>query len=445
MLKIEKKEKSRESVCLLINFLITMFMAFLFYYIWYKYYRDRVYFYRKGNWIILGVYILSLVFFNNTFGGFRLGYAKMKDIIFSQCLSLGFSNLIVYIEAIIAEKFFLPIRGFAIYYSIQIFLTVILNILIDKTYYSIYKPRNTVLITDEEFSSLFFKIEKNQNRAFKIIDTIDFNKYAKNKDVLLSYESVLVSGLQIKQKEEIIKHCYDLTMPVYVVPDIYEVIMNNAHNIYLIDNPILKSNNFGPSQLSKIIKRAIDILFAVLMLIITSPIFLITSIAIKLNDGGPILYKQVRLTQHGREFKILKFRSMKIDAEKDGKARLASEHDDRITSVGHFIRACRIDELPQLINILKGDMSVVGPRPERPEIVKEILKDVPEFNYRLKVKAGLTGFAQVYGKYNTKLKDKLLLDLYYIENFSMLLDLKIMFLTFKILFVKDSTEGVEDE
>ena len=223
------------------------------------------------------------------------------------------------------------------------------------------------------------------------------------------------------------------------------MIVNSAKSVYLVDTPVFRTNNFGPGQLEKVVKRLWDIIFAVIFLCLTSPILLITALAVKLQDGGPVFYKQVRLTQYGRHFEIIKFRSMRIDAEKDGVARLAAENDDRITKVGKFIRKTRIDELPQLINILKGDMSVVGPRPERPEIASEILKEVPEFNYRLGVKAGLTGYAQVYGKYNTKLRDKLLFDLIYIENFSILLDIRIMFLTFKIIFKKDSTEGVSAE
>ena len=157
------------------------------------------------------------------------------------------------------------------------------------------------------------------------------------------------------------------------------------------------------------------------------------------------MYKQIRCTLDQREFHILKFRSMKTDAEKDGVARLASKNDSRITPVGKFIRKCRIDELPQLINILRGDMSFIGPRPERPEIIDRYLEVMPEFAYRMKVKAGLAGFAQVYGKYNTSPYDKLKLDLTYIENYSVWLDIKLMLLTLKILFWPDSTEGIEEE
>ena len=136
------------------------------------------------------------------------------------------------------------------------------------------------------------------------------------------------------------------------------------------------------------------------------------------------------------------FRILNHGAEKDGHARLASEKDDRILPVGRFLRATRLDELPQLINILKGEMSVVGPRPERPELAEEIEKELPEFAYRLKVKAGLTGYAQIYGKYNTTSYDKLKLDLTYIRNYSFFLDLKLMIMTPKIMLMKESTEGV---
>ena len=160
-------------------------------------------------------------------------------------------------------------------------------------------------------------------------------------------------------------------------------------------------------------------------------------------DGGPVLYKQIRCTRDAKEFKILKFRSMRVDAEKDGVARLAAKNDSRITPVGKFIRAVRIDELPQLINILKGEMSFIGPRPERPEIIAQYMEEMPEFAFRMKVKAGLAGYAQVYGKYNTTPYDKLKLDLTYIENYTVWLDIRLMLLTLKILFKAESTEGVE--
>ena len=188
-----------------------------------------------------------------------------------------------------------------------------------------------------------------------------------------------------------------------------------------------------------------DVVISAVLLVIASPFMLLTAIAVKACDGGPVIFSQERVTVDGRRFRVYKFRSMIVNAEKDGVAVLASQHDSRITPVGKVIRATRLDELPQLYNILRGDMSLVGPRPERPEIMKKYEESIPEFSYRLKVKAGLTGYAQVYGKYNTTAYDKLKMDLMYIENYSLLMDLKLLFMTVKVMFMKESTEGLSKE
>ncbi len=211
----------------------------------------------------------------------------------------------------------------------------------------------------------------------------------------------------------------------------------------LFDSPLLLSRNEGMTIEQLFIKRLVDIVGALIGIVIASPLFLIISVLISLTDKGPIFFKQARLTRDDKVFYIYKFRTMIQEAEKDGVARLAEEGDSRILPIGHFLRRTRLDELPQLFNILRGEMSLVGPRPERPELVEEILKDIPEFTYRTKVKAGLTGYAQIYGKYNTTAYDKLKLDLTYIRNYSFLLDLKLIFMTPKIMFMKEATEGVQ--
>ena len=192
------------------------------------------------------------------------------------------------------------------------------------------------------------------------------------------------------------------------------------------------------------VKRLIDIVLSSIAIVVLAIPMLIVAVIIKIDSPGPVLFKQKRIGIHKKTFTILKFRSMRTDAEKDGVARLAQKNDSRITPIGKFIRKCRIDELPQLINILRGDMSFIGPRPERPEIIAQYLEIMPEFAFRMKVKAGLAGYAQVYGKYNTTPYDKLKLDLTYIENYTVWLDIKLMLLTLKILFWPDSTEGVEE-
>ena len=231
---------------------------------------------------------------------------------------------------------------------------------------------------------------------------------------------------------------------MFVIPRVGDVIMSGAWPMHMFHLPMLRVGRYMASPEFLFVKRAMDIVISLAALIILSPLFLITAIAVK-SDGGPAFYKQVRLTKDGKQFEILKFRSMRVDAEKDGVARLSTgDKDDRITKVGHIIRACRLDELPQLLNILKGDLSVVGPRPERPEIAAQYCEEMPEFALRLQAKAGLTGYAQVYGKYNTTPYDKLQMDLMYIAHPSLIEDLKIMLATIKILFMPESTEGVAE-
>jgi len=193
----------------------------------------------------------------------------------------------------------------------------------------------------------------------------------------------------------------------------------------------------------KIIKRAMDIILSLIILPFILPFMFLAAIAIKIHDKGPIIYKQKRLTINSKEFEVYKFRSMILDAEKDGIARLATDEDKRITPIGNVLRKFRIDEFPQIINVLKGDMSLVGPRPERPELTQEYIKEMPEFTFRLNVKAGLTGFAQVIGKYDTTPYDKLKMDLMYIERYSILTDFKIIMMTLKTMLFPGKTNETD--
>ena len=261
---------------------------------------------------------------------------------------------------------------------------------------------------------------------------------------LKDMKTVFVSGVHSHERNVVLKYCVGHGINMFVIPRIGDVIMSGAWAMHMFHLPMLRVGRYMASPEYLFIKRTLDIVISILALIILSPVLLITAIAVK-SDGGPAFYKQVRLTKDGKEFKILKFRSMRVDAEKDGVARLSTgDKDDRITKVGHFIRKCRLDELPQLFNILKGDLSIVGPRPERPEIAEQYYKELPEFELLLQAKAGLTGYAQVYGKYNTTPYDKLQMDLIYIAHPSIVEDLKIMFATAKILFMPESTEGISE-
>ena len=239
------------------------------------------------------------------------------------------------------------------------------------------------------------------------------------------------------------KYCYFNGIDAYVVPKISDIIIRGADDFNLLDTPIVVTHGKGLTLTQRMTKRIMDVVLCLIAMVPASVIMLITALFIKLDDGGPVFFRQERVTRNGKHFDVIKFRSMIVDAEKYNKPIPAVDQDPRITKVGRIIRATRIDELPQLFNILKGDMSIVGPRPERPEFYQKYCAEYPEFAYRLRAKAGLTGYAQLYGKYNTTFADKALLDMYYIQKASFLWDLQLIFYTLKIIFVKESTEGVE--
>ncbi len=264
------------------------------------------------------------------------------------------------------------------------------------------------------------------------------------KERIETYNGVVLYDVHDTLRNDILKYCFDNSIRAYLAPKISDIIIRGAQEIDLFDSPLLLCRNDGISIESRALKRTFDILFAVVLLPFLLPFMGIAAAAIKIYDGGPIIYKQERLTRNGKRFNVLKFRSMVQDAEKDGVARLATESDSRITPVGAFLRKCRLDELPQIFNILKGDMSFVGPRPERPEIAEKYEKEMQEFSFRLTVKAGLTGYAQIMGRYDTTPYDKLKMDLMYIEKFSLINDLKIIMMTIKTMIFPGKTNESEN-
>ena len=256
------------------------------------------------------------------------------------------------------------------------------------------------------------------------------------------YDAVLLGNVSADTRDLLLKHCFNNGICCYVMPDISDIMFMGAEKVQLSDMTLLFLRNQGLSAGERCIKRIFDIVVGLIAVIIAAPVMLIIAAAIKLYDGGPVFFVQNRLTRDGKVFSIYKFRSMRVQRE-DEENCITRKNDDRITPIGHVIRKLHLDELPQILNIIKGDMSFVGPRPEWTATTEQYSQNLPEFLFRLKVKAGLTGYAQVYGKYNTTPYDKLLLDLTYIEKYSFLLDLKLMFLTLKILFQKENTEGIE--
>lgn len=417
----------------------------MFAYLWYDQYSYalEIPFYRRGNWAVIGFYVMVLFFFTHIFRGYKIGYLKTLDIIVSHILAILLSGIVGYFEITMAAHHYFPVHHIIVMMLYQIIFIIPWVFIVRKIYTSLYPPRKILLIYGEYEPKDIIKTINSRKDKYNICGKIDCRETEETIFAnILKHEGVVLFDLPNDRRNRIIKFCYKNSIRVYVTPKISDIIMTAAEDIHLFDVPLLLARNNGLSLDQKFFKRIVDVVISLVGLVISSPFMIIISICIKLYDGGPVFYKQERLTRNNKVFLIYKFRSMCVNSENQG-ARLAAKKDARVTPVGNVIRNLHLDELPQLINILKGDMSLVGPRPERPEIRDLYLKVIPEFDFRLKVKAGLTGYAQVYGKYNTTPYDKLKLDLTYIENYSLWMDFKLMLMTFRILFQKDSTEGVD--
>lgn len=439
------KQQYKHLINYVANLITIIVEGGMFAYLWYTKYSAAILtpFYRKGNWAVIGFYIMVLFFFTHIFRGYKIGYLKTLDIIVSHVLAIFLSGVAGYFEVTMAGHQYFPIHHMFVLMLYQILFIIPWIIIVKKVYTVLYPPRKILLVYGEYEPKDIIKAINSRKDKYNICGEINCQEKEQIIfDNILKYEGVVLFDLPNSRRNRIIKFCYQNSIRVYVTPKISDIIVMAAEDTHLFDVPLLLARNSGLSLDQRFFKRIIDILISFIGLIIASPVMLIIAVCIKLYDGGPIFYKQERLTRDNKVFLIYKFRSMCVDSESQG-ARLAAKKDNRVTPVGNVIRNLHLDELPQLINILKGDMSLVGPRPERPEIRDLYLEVIPEFDFRLKVKAGLTGYAQVYGKYNTLPYDKLKLDLTYIENYSLWMDFKLMLMTFRILFQKDSTEGID--
>ena len=399
-----------------------------------------------GHVLVIFIYFLLMLFFSNTYGGLKIGYLKSMDIFLSQIFALFMVNVISYFQISLMRNWVVPVVPILKVFGIQLVLSFLWAVASNWLYRSIFPARQMLLVSGEyPVDDILRKFNSRKDR-YNIVKCMNISEGIDKieKEALERYDAVVIWDIPTKDRNNLLKFLYGHSIRVYLMPKITDVLVKGSTQMHLFDTPVLLLREYYLKVEERAIKRLIDIVCSLIMIVAFSPIMIITAVIIKIYDGGPMLYKQIRCTENEREFKIMKFRSMRVDAEKDGVARLATKNDNRITPIGKFIRAVRIDELPQLFNILKGDMSFIGPRPERPEIIKQYMETMPEFAFRMKVKAGLAGYAQVYGKYNTTPYDKLKLDLAYIENYSVWLDFKLMLLTLKILFTPDATEGVED-
>lgn len=443
---MSKREDYKRFIVFCLASVVILAQTAVFAYVWYDFYRKLIFepFWRKGNWVLIAIYGLILMMFSKMYGGLKVGYLKKIDVFYSLTLATICTNIVTYLQITLINRWFLPAHAIIEMTFVQIVLIVIWIFGTSYAYSRIYRARKLLIIYGDRSPGDLIQKLNSRSDKYDISGLVHVDRgEAEIFQMIEKYEGVIIWDLPAGIRNRYLKYCFEHSVRCYVSPKISDIILAGSDRIHLFDTPLLLSRNLGLSVEQRALKRILDIFMSLIGIIVTSPLMLLIALAVKLYDHGPVFYRQQRLTLHGKSFQIYKFRSMCVDSEKDG-ARLASRHDSRITPIGYVLRNLHLDELPQLFNVLKGDMSMVGPRPEREDIMREYEKEIPEFVYRLKVKAGLTGYAQVYGKYNTTPYDKLKLDLFYIENYSFLLDLKLLFMTVKIFFQKEVSEGVED-
>lgn len=412
--------------------------------------------YAFDTYVFLGTGVTVLIYciiYNalcHIYKAFRIASSSIGETVFSQIISFGITDLIAYIQCCLIYNHYINIWPGVGIVVVQILGTMAIVFYTKNYFMNHIAPRKTMLVYGMHIPVL--EAEEFQKRILlkysHLFDIAYIDTENEPSELLKMHlrkcETVLLYELLPEKRTELSEWCMEENKGLYFTPRIGDILLQGCSTKHLLDTPLMKYEYGYQNQVNYVIKRVWDIALSLLMLVVTSPFMLCTAIAIKIEDRGPVFFKQKRCTKDAKVFQILKFRSMVVDAEKYGVIPCQA-NDNRITKVGKFIRATRIDELPQLINILKGDMSFVGPRPERVEHVEQYTKEVPEFAYRMRVKGGLTGYAQIFGKYNTSAYDKLRLDMMYIENQSFLLDMKLMMLTLRTVFTLESTEGFSEE
>ncbi len=414
--------------------------------VWINFYADVIMrpFGYKGNWLVFGVYGTLILLFSRLYGGYQVGYYRKWDLAVSGLLALFFTNGVTYLQTCLIGRAIMDFNPFIGMTITQALAILIWAYLAGRLYTNIFPPYESVIIAGDApaAQTLLLKMRQRSDR-YRIQQIIcaeegDFDAISQK---ALEYQAVILCGLPARMRNKLLKFCFQHQIRSYTTPKLSDILIRGGLEITLFDTPLLLNRNQGLKLSQRILKRALDLSFSSIALVAALPFMALIAIAIKLHDGGPVLFFQERCSMNNKVFRICKFRSMVVDAEKDGQPNPAADEDPRITAVGRILRAFRLDELPQLFNVIKGDMSLVGPRPERIEHVAQYTEMIPEFSFRSKVKGGLTGYAQIMGRYNTEPYDKLKMDLMYISNYSLIEDIKIILMTMKALLMKESTQG----
>ena len=401
------------------------FLSCVYYFLWKHLYRAVGHFpyYGNGKFILAGVYALLVFILFYYCDSFRFGYLKAGDATVAQWIAISIVNFVTYFQLCLISNHMLQVWPMLLLTIIDFLICLVLVYFYTALYHQVYVPKDMLMIYgNRKAITLKIKMDRRSDK-YHVSKVMSCNEDADLlKQEILKHDAVIINDVRAEKRNDILKFCYGNKVRTYIVPKITDIIDRGAEEITLFDTPLLLVKGYGPTLIQLALKRAMDIILCLIAMIPGAPIMAIVAVAIKLEDHGPVFYKQTRVTRDEKHFEILKFRSMIVDAEKAGKSIPATDHDPRITKVGRII---------------------VGPRPERVEHHEQYCAEIPEFRFRTKVKGGLTGYAQIVGKYNTSAYDKLRLDLMYIENYSVILDLKLILMTLQILLKPESTEGFD--
>ncbi len=396
-----------------------------------------------------GYYALSLFYWGLLFictkalKGRDIGDVRALDTVISQSIALLLGNFASYFPLCLLSYRIINPKYLLLMTLCQIGIVVVWCFLCTRLFFYLFRPLELLLVgSDERRRQLKKKLSHYWERYHICMELPDTASREEMFVALHNCHAVLLDSDDRSLREWISTECFRHNLFYFVVPDIQDVILHASKRLHIVDRPLLRTDSHRITASDLFIKRIMDFTLSALGLVLSSPFLLLAALAIRLEDRGPVFFRQERLTKDGKIFRIVKLRTMVTDAEKYGQ-RLAEKDDPRITRVGRILRKTRLDELPQLWNVLRGDMSLVGPRPECPSIAAEYEKTLPEFRYRLKVKAGITGMAQVYGNYDSSPRDKLLMDLMYIEEYTFSLDITLLLLTVRTVFLTEKTEGVD--
>lgn len=397
--------------------------------------------------ITVSTFVVVGFLFLSVYGKYDVGRRKSKPIIYSLSLAAMCTDVITYLQVMIMRTNQPDVYLFRLYslgllviaFLIQVMIIIIFSYAGNWLFFLIHEPEKCCVITSSQKSldEIVFAIQKFK-KQYAITSVLDYRS-DKIKEHIKEAQTVFIYDVPVEARTDIMRWSYKYKVNVYFNPEIEDIMELNAIQYSLDDVYLLNKNVKALTMEQRVMKRLLDIVLSLVLGILSSPLWIGGAIAVKLHDGGPVLFKQERATIHGKRFYVYKLRTMKQNNENHS----VTKDDDRITKPGKFLRRSRIDELPQLLNVLKGDMTFVGPRPEMMKNVEEYTEELPEFKYRLRMKAGLTGYAQITGKYNTTPKDKLIMDMMYIEKFSILRDIQLIFQTAIVLLKSDSTEAFD--